>query len=220
MKKIVLVLALAICLIFAGCTTGNPPTQGGTGDGATGGAPSGGTTDGATGATNDTTGTSGTNASHGEDTGASGDTGGTETTDYAGMAYGELIAAGVPVQCDITSTYQGQTTTMKLYMQGENRMRAESITGNYTNVMITRDQMSYVKSTVDVPGCEWLAFPINTSGEAGAGAGQTTTPDLGALPSTDFSCLPWIYDESKFTVANACTMEELQQKMMEQYQTQ
>lgn len=149
------------------------------------------------------------------------------TVDYSGMAYLELAALGVPVECDITSSYQGTTTTMKLYMVGENKMRTETPYEGKKLITIMIGETLYVTNIMSdmYPDCEWLVIThteTEVTGEPGAAydAGyDTSVSDVGDLPAQDFDCKPWVYDESKFTppTENVCTQEEFNALIMQQY---
>jgi len=146
------------------------------------------------------------------------------TVDYSGMAYLELVALGVPIECDISSTYQGVTTTMKVYMVGEDKIRAETPYDGKKMITIVLGKTLYVTNIMSdmYPDCAWLVIEHTetepTGGEPGA-TYDTTVSGFDEMPSQDFDCRPWIYDESKFTppTANVCTEEEYNALIMQQY---
>jgi len=222
MKKLLLLGAVLLMVLFAGCVGGEqPPAE-------TGDTEMGDEEDGTAEDTGDET----------EDTGEeTGD--GTEETeetedevpedtgevDLEGLAYMELIALGVPVQCEITTTYEGETTTATMYMQGENKVRYES-TSTYDGkllIVLMLDGVSYLTNFMsdEVPECEWLMMePEETEpepGEPGDYTYTTAVPDFGDMPETSFECSPWVYDASKFQAPteNVCTMDEFTDLMME-----
>ncbi len=143
------------------------------------------------------------------------------TTDYSGMAYLELAALGVPVVCDITTTYQGETTTARMYMQGENKIRYESSYDGKEMIMITLGEITYMTNFMadEYPQCAWIKMEPEEQepGEPTEYDAYATTPDFEEMPDTSFECSPWRYDESKFAVptTNVCTMDEFTDLMME-----
>ncbi len=214
-----IILILVISILLLGCT------------GAPGGGPSGGTAAGgevtgggagATGGTGTTGGeTGGTGATGG--TGTSGGTGQTSGDDFAGKTYEQLMGMGVPMQCDITMTYQGQTTSMKLYMKDKDNVRNEI---PLTDASVCPKMISIMKGDTVYSGCEGKKYPPGTScdwmkfvtNNTGTTAGSTTTPDYTDVPSTQISCLPWVPDDSKFaTSGKVCTQQDIMDEMMNQY---
>jgi hypothetical protein len=138
-------------------------------------------------------------------------------SDLSGLGYEALIALGLPIQCDITTTSGETTMKIKLYMNGKTHMREEiegispTCTGN-TVVIIAENAMDIGCSTGQVfSGCDWLHYPINMSADESAGAAdQSQTPDLTDLPPTQFSCSPWIPDQSKFVASGkVCDLSDL-----------
>jgi len=220
MKKLLLLGAVFLMVLFAGCVGGEQPP-----------AETGGTTEMGDGVEETGDGTTGDGMEDGTDTGDG--TGETEDetpedtgdVDLEGLAYMELIALGVPVQCELTTTYEGETTTATMYMQGENKVRYES-TSYYdgkTLVVIMRDGITYMTNFMsdEVPECEWLMMEPEEAepGEPGDYTYTSSVPDFEEMPDTSFECSPWMYDESKFQVPtqNVCTMDEFMDMMMAGY---
>ena len=140
-----------------------------------------------------------------------------EPVDYSGMEYANVLASGNPVICDITSTYQGETMTMRVYMKGENRIRYEYEFAGENMVMIMRDDVTYFTNMIaeDYPQCAWLSVEAEEPepaepGEPGDYQYTYEPPDFEDMPETTIECSPWTYDESMFTppTTNVCTMEE------------
>lgn len=134
--------------------------------------------------------------------------------DYTGMEYAGMMATGNPIQCDVTYRYQGEQTTAKVYMRGENRVREEITVDGESTTIIIRDDTIYVKMQGgEIEGCEWLAFETDEEEyEATSYEGEYTTGrvDFEEMPEVTFECYPWTYDESKFAAPpNACTMEDI-----------
>ena len=137
-----------------------------------------------------------------------------------GLGYTELLALGVPIQCDVTTTFKGTTTKMRIYMQGKNSIRveipntgAESCTNS---AMIMKDKKVYTScgGSQLMPGCDWLEIEAKEPAEGSAGgsanAGASDTPDLEGTPATSFNCQPWIYDSAKFaTPGKVCSLSDI-----------
>lgn len=212
-----MVIVLVFGLFVFGCTSpGGSQTgsQTGTGGSSTGQQTGGTGTSGATGG--ETTG----GATGGASTGGSGTQGG--TTDYAGMAYAELAALGVPLECDITSTAQGQPVSYKVYMKGEDEVRTEmpvnASSGSTCTkfIGIMKGNTFYMgcgtgEEMFEGTGCQWLEMELNES-ETSGGTTTTEQPDFSNTPSTQINCRPWVYDASKFIpTGKTCTFEEMMQ---------
>lgn len=150
--------------------------------------------------------------------------------DFAGLDYASLTALGVPVECDITTQVEGETTQVKLYAKGEDEIRQEFEAGELDCskfVVIHKPNAMYM----GCPGeyyppestCNWLVMEFEESEEPVEPTGDMTgatyaAPELGDVPSTQISCRPWIYDASKFQApGKTCTMEEFMQEIMGDY---
>ncbi|MDD5339766.1 MAG: hypothetical protein PHV13_00780 [Candidatus ainarchaeum sp.] len=129
----------------------------------------------------------------------------------ANLAYGELIALGVPIQCDITTTSGGNPVTAKLYKGAGPDMRVESPAAGgpcATMVSLMIGDKYYVGCDQGevMPGCQWLVFTQNKS----AGAATYEKPDYSSLPASQIRCIPWVFDASKLAApANACNLDDL-----------
>jgi hypothetical protein len=149
-----------------------------------------------------------------------------EGTDLTDLTYFELASLGVPIKCEITSTYQGITTTATLYMVGEDKMRMEVPSEGRTMVSLLLDKTLYVKNVMAdmYPECEWLRMEHEemaepTEMEEGEYIYESPSAELEDIPPQDFDCEVWVYDESKFTppTENVCTQEEFNEVIMQQY---
>jgi hypothetical protein len=190
-EKLLIVLFLSTILVF-GCTSAETkPQQNQTQQTGTG-----------TGSTGTGTGTSGTG-----------------TQDLSGLAYSELLKLGIPIECDVTSTYQGQSSKMKTYIKTEKELRIEYTSPQSTdcpkgNVIVLGDTTYFACEGKKFMGtdCDWCKVKANesdTSGTTGTSTGPSAS-DFKDLPSTSFNCKPWIYDSTKFTTSGkVCTMEDL-----------
>ncbi len=146
--------------------------------------------------------------------------------DFTGLDYAGAVALGVPIECDITTYMDGETTTVKLYAKGENEIMYELVPEDTEDCA----KFIWINKNYDVyVGCEGGYYPPETTcnwlliataaeeeepatGEAGA-TGAYESPDLGDVPPTQMSCIPWIYDASKFqTPGKVCTFDDLMQE--------
>ncbi len=222
----IFVALLVVGILIFGCTSPAPPAKPNQSANAT--APTGGQTtpptetggtSGASGGTGTTgTGTSGTGSSG---TGASGTGTGTGSTgtsgdDLAGKGYEALAAMGVPLQCDITTTSNGTTMNMHVYMKGSEEVRSETtLAGTETctqMVTIMKGKTVYIGCVEGdiMQGCKWLQMSVEPSGQASPTAGTASPPDYADVPPADISCTPWVYDASKFVVSGkACNLDDL-----------
>ena len=143
--------------------------------------------------------------------------------DLEGLTYLELAALGVPIECDITTTYQGEAQTAKMYMAGEDKIRYESTYGGETMIVFMVDEITYMTNfmAAEYPECQWLKMvPEETEPTEPTGTyTPETAPDFEDMPATDFDCKAWAYDGSKFIppTQNVCTMDEFTEKIMEGY---
>ena len=213
-RRFIVMLVIAGLLVF-GCTapqgqSNNTSAGGGTAAGG-GPLPSGGATTTAGGGAATTGGgtTGGGTAATGGETGGGGGS-------LAGKAWGDLVALGVPVQCDITTTYSGKTTTVRVYMKGSDLARSEVPTPDSPQC---KQIISIVKGNTYYMGCgngnlfgsgfdcQWIKF--EATGEAAAPT-SLEKPSYENVPSTQISCIPWVYDGAKFdTAGKVCTMQDI-----------
>ncbi|VVB98630.1 Uncharacterised protein [uncultured archaeon] len=204
MKRYFIAGFLILGLLLLGCTgqaeqTGNNTGPSGTSSTSSGGAPGGG----------------GSSSSS-----SSGGNGGNGGLNLAGLGYAQLIALGVPVDCQYSDTQQGVTSQLTLKIKG-NKLR-----GNGTTVMngtatqttfISVPEAMYVQLSADqrqglMANCEWLK--INTSGTNTSSTevnGVETNPagELAAATGT-FDCVPGLFGDEAFAAPqNACDLNEL-----------
>lgn len=134
------------------------------------------------------------------------------TTDLAGKSYEALVLLGIPLECNIESTYQGQTTTMKVYMKGSQEIRNEIVvSGSQCTKMVgILKQGNYYLGCLEgtlFPGCDWLSMSQQSTNDA---ASAYSAPDYSDVPSSKISCLPWVYDASKFTTTGkVCSLDDI-----------
>lgn len=156
--------------------------------------------------------------------GAGSSSGGTGAQDLSGLGYSALVALGVPLECDITETSEGETISMKLYMDGNDNTRAEvpiedeGSSGCSKFIFISKGQNTYLgcEGSKYPPGtdCDWMVTKAAEGSteemEVEYGSGSSFDTDYSDIPVADIDCKPWVYDASKFQVSGkACTMEDL-----------
>ncbi|MDD5171885.1 MAG: hypothetical protein PHF60_02500 [Candidatus ainarchaeum sp.] len=221
-----ILVLIAIGMLVFGCFA--PPSGGPTGaeTGGTGAAGSG-IVGGGAGATGGQTG--GTGATGGETGATDGQQGGDQTgsagQDLVGKTYDELLGLEIPMQCDMTMTSDGQTTTIRIYMKNSGEMRNEI---TLEGVSMCTKMISIMKGNTIYSGCEGEKYPPGSSSscdwlttvieETNATAGTSQPSDYSNVPATQINCVPWVPDDSKFaTPGHVCTQEDLMNEMMNQY---
>lgn len=222
-----ILLALIFGLVLAGCTGQQAPPSDTTGTQPSGtvGAGDNGTMGEAQGEAMDE-GESMTET--GGETVETGDSGGNA---FSGLNYAGIMGLGLPGKCDITSTYQGETTQVTVYLDGTGNARTESPVDDPAIdcskfVIIQLDKTIYIGCEGEKypPGteCDWMMMESEEEGESsmqtevdvGSGGGFST--DYSDVPASQISCVPWVPDSSKFQApGKACTITDL----MEGYQT-
>lgn len=224
------ILALFIIgvLLAAGCTS-TTQTNKGTTPAGTGGTPSGSgaSTSGAnTSPSGSGTSGSGTGSTSGSGSGTSGSGTSGGSNDLLGKTYEQLLGLGVPMQCDITTTSNGKTTTAKIYMKGDAEVRSEvdiSESGSTCKKMVSigKGTKYYVgcsdgalfpdtgdPASNPFAGCVWLEMTVNKS--SSPGSSTYTAPDYSDIPPSEINCLPWVYDPSKFVVVGkTCDLDQI-----------
>lgn len=146
--------------------------------------------------------------------------------DFAGLDYAGAVALGVPIECDITTYMDGESTTVKLYAKGENEIMYELVPEDPEDcakfIWINKDYNVYVGCEgghyPPETTCNWLLIAAAADEEEPTGEmeapGAYESPALENVPSTQISCRPWLYDASKFqTSGKVCTFEDLMQEM-------
>ena len=149
-----------------------------------------------------------------------------DQVDLEDLTYLELAALGVPIQCDVTVTSGTETQTMKMYMQGETRLRYEYTFGTYDMVTIMRDDTTYFTNMMadEYPDCEWFVIEAVEEEEETEPSQMDVSveaEDFEDLPSTSFECSVWVYDDSMMMpppTATTCTMDEWMDILMAEYE--
>ncbi len=153
--------------------------------------------------------------------GTGGTTGGNTNQDLTGKTYAQLAALGLPMECDITTINNGQSTSIKMYMNGDNsRMETTSSSGDACPkyIFISDKTNMYMGCEGGNPygsffgsdvQCDWIQLNINSGNVSGTGS-VTNSPDIDNLPPTSFNCKLWILDQSKFaTPGKICDMQDM-----------
>lgn len=193
-SRLVIATILAAILVF-GCTSPAAPTNE---SGGQGGAPQGqqGSQQGGQG---------GAGQQGGGGQGGSG---------FSDKTFEQLMALGVPMQCNIKMSNGEVTTTVKAYKGVGSDLRTEMASEAApcpVIVSIIKEDRYYVgcKQGEMFPGCQWLVFRQENETAPGAGGGYEK-PDYSSTPASDISCEPWLPDESMFREpADACSLEDL-----------
>jgi len=152
-----------------------------------------------------------------------------QALDLEGKVYTELVALGVPLECDISTTLEsGSSMNMKMYLQGEDNIymeysmsdTSESACDKY--VIIMTGGVMYIgcdgEPVLPDINCVWMEYALDETDSSGAGASSSINSDMENIPSTDMTCKPWVYDASKFSVqGESCTIEEITERMTVYY---
>lgn len=199
MKKYFALGFLVLGLLLLGCTA---PGQQGAGGGTAG--------TGNTGASSSSSGGGGTSSG--------GETGGNS---LAGLGYEQLIALGVPVECTVTESGQGTTTSLTLRIKGQ-KIRGEGTTTSQgvttPTTFISLGNEMYVGIPAEqaqgpMAGCVWLKIVSNESNTTGSLIADPT--DGLKAPGTDYSCAPGLFGDDVFVPGgNVCDFEALMNSMM------
>jgi len=115
--------------------------------------------------------------------------------------FANLTRYGVPLQCDVSYTYQGRPVEAKLYLKGPSEIRVESPVGVGqcpVTVTVIKGAGQYVgcdKKQI-TPGCDWF----KSSYDPGK-PGSASSFDFSSLEAQRFRCKEWAYDLSKFSTS-------------------
>lgn len=204
-----LIAILLVGLLFFGCTSpNNGGEQGGAAAGQQNQAQQGGNNQGGSGPQ----GGSGNQNGSGNQGGGSGG-----QADFTGKTFAELMALGVPMQCDITTTSGGVTVTSHTYKGVGSDMRSETpMQGGGSCpklIAIMKADKYYVGCEQGelVQGCQWFVFPVTGSSSATGVTGSAFgKPDYSGVPAAQISCTPWIPDGTKFQEpVGACNLQDI-----------
>lgn len=136
-----------------------------------------------------------------------------------GLGYAQLSALGIPLECNIRSTYSGRTTNIHVYINGAHQARSEigTMEGSRCSfVGVLKDNKMYLgcSSGSYIQNCDWLQIDIdpsafNQSGSTPTNPG-TSSMNYNDVPPADIQCNPWVLDTSKFdTPGRICNMNSI-----------
>jgi len=143
----------------------------------------------------------------------------------------ELLATGLPVDCTMTTSYQGESQSIRFWMHGESNMRYEmSGQGSDCNtiVMIHKDNADYM-GCKDAKWmgttCDWYMVTVEEEAEGETTAYESGSMDYDSLvasiedmPTTECSCTPWVPDSSVFeTPGKVCDEDEFMEELMGEF---
>ena len=125
--------------------------------------------------------------------------------DYPGYNFSSLVALNVPLECDISYIYQGQSYLGKVYMKGSSDMRVEIVLGSSLSqcaktISIVSGNKIYVgcENKTILPSCVWFSSEYNP-----LRPGKSSTFDFTETRSSEISCKNWVFDLEKFSTPGA-----------------
>jgi hypothetical protein len=216
--KSLLVLGIVAMFIF-GCTSPNQNGGSSTTSGSNHNQPTdqSGSSDGSgdqSGSGNQDSGSSNGGSSDGGSSGSS------NPTDLSGMTYAAIMALNIPVECNITTTYEGTTSIVHIYYKDSANWRSEMLTPQLEScqktISIFKDDEVYTgcEDGSMIPGCDWFLSVMDTETTENLQQNIEDLPassyDYSDIPSSNIDCALWIYEESKLTPSGViCTQEDL-----------
>ncbi len=116
--------------------------------------------------------------------------------EYGDLAFSELTALGVPLECDITYAYAGREILSKAFLNGTDELRVESPAGLSQcaeTITVVRSGRAYIscRGKQAMASCDWLREEYGT-------AGRTSAFDFTALGPGAMLCRDWAYDAEFF----------------------
>ncbi len=128
---------------------------------------------------------------------------------YSGLDFAALAALDSPIQCNITSVYQGRSFQSQVWMKGASQMRVESVGGAGLSqctktISVVEGSKVYVgcEGKQVIPSCDWFVSAYNPQAP-----GLSSTFDFTNLPPAQMDCRDWAYDPSQFLAkGNDCSM--------------
>ncbi|MGV8085074.1 MAG: hypothetical protein ACP5N9_02350 [Candidatus Bilamarchaeum sp.] len=132
-----------------------------------------------------------------------------------GMAYAQLIGLGIPLECNIRTTYAGRTSTIHVYINGNHQIRSElgSMEGSRCSfVGVLKDNKMYLgcSSGSYIQNCDWLELDVDPSmTNTSSSTSSVNSMNYEGIPPADIQCNPWVLDTSKFaTPGRVCSMND------------
>jgi hypothetical protein len=157
---------------------------------------------------------------------------------FEGKGYKEILASGLPAECDVKMNVGGSPSVAKLYFSGGNasKIRIEMTTNvapvggvSYPTISIVKCKKLYTTMMAlitsqdvykELNDCDWMVVAADSSAAAKQQLMQPAQDpaQLESIPPEDFSCKPWEVDESKFaTPGRLCGITEIFQTMIGKY---
>ena len=141
-------------------------------------------------------------------------------SDFANKGYEELVALGVPVECDVKITSSEGQQTMKLYVKGKTfrtEMDSPQTPECKKSVSIFKDlDAIYIGCEKEeiLPQCKWLKIGLDVGSVGGAqptsSSSTMSSSDLEEIPKTDFSCKAGTFTDAVFVAGGkVCDLSEL-----------
>ncbi len=122
---------------------------------------------------------------------------------YAGLDFAGLVALEAPLQCNITSIYQGKSFQSQVWMKGGGQIRVESVGGAGLSqcaktISIVQGSKVYVgcENKTVIPSCDWFVSSYNP-----LTPGVSSTFYFRNVPADQMTCQDWAYDPSVFTTS-------------------
>jgi len=150
------------------------------------------------------------------------------TTNFATETCFALMGSGVPVDCTMTTSYKGQSNSVRFWMQGDSNIRYEmSGQGSDCNTVVmihtdTADYMGCKNQKWMGTSCDWYMVTIEEAAEGEPVAYESGSMDYDSfvasvedLPTTECSCSAWVPDQSLFQASGkVCNEDEFMEELM------
>lgn len=132
---------------------------------------------------------------------------------YAGMAYADLLALGVPLECTMKYTTEDATVNAAVWMKA-GKMRMESAISGINTITVFKDEIVYTHSSAaDMGGdCYWYKMSAAPDPQATV---EPVTQQLEDVPPMDISCNAAVFGDEKFATAEkVCDLNEMMASAM------
>lgn len=129
----------------------------------------------------------------------------------------DAVMQNVPLEC--TAKYSGDITTEIKYWIKDKKIRTESEFNGQKTIAIVKNNKVYIKNpgVITTPSgatCDWMVFEQNTTSKPEAAEYSMTLEDYKNMANIKVECKPAAFGDEKFeTPGNTCTMEDLIPKM-------
>ena len=127
---------------------------------------------------------------------------------YAGMAYADLLALGVPLECTMKVTSEGTTINNAVWMKG-GKMRMEGSISGTSTLTIYKDEIVYTHTSAPGLGADCYWYKMSAAPDPQATV-KPATQQLSEVPPTDISCHAAAFGDEKFaTTEKVCDLDEM-----------